>query len=219
MKTSKPISTISFNTESYLRGKLRELEKAGIIEFWAYIAHKPEPDEVNDEAGGKQHFHVYMEPAKMVQTTEVRAEFREPDPANAKPKGCLLVVKSDFNNWYLYGLHDPDYLASKGERRVYSYQPDDVIASDEDDLKAKVSKVDVGTITPYITMAKYQREGKEFREYVLGERIAIRDIMSYQKAWEMLCDTAPRVVRGRRPGHANEYVDEETGEIKTNETE
>ena len=44
MKTSKPISTISFNTESFLRGKLRELEAAGILEFWAYIKHDPEPE-------------------------------------------------------------------------------------------------------------------------------------------------------------------------------
>ena len=219
MKTSKPVATISFNTEPFLRGKLRELTKAGVIEFWAYIKHKPEPDEGGDEASGKAHFHVYMEPAKLVQTTEVRAEFREPDPANTKPRGCLQVVKSNFDNWYLYGLHNPDYLASKGERRVYSYQPDDFVSSDEDDMKAKVSKIDIGNITPYITMAKYQSEGKQFREYVLGERISIRDITSYQRAWDMLMDTAPRVERGGRRGHALDYIsgddliDDETGEI------
>ena len=75
MKTSKPVSTISFNSEAYLRGKLRELTAAGVLEFWAYIRHDPEPDEVGDEAGGKQHFHVYMEPAKMIQTTDLRAAF------------------------------------------------------------------------------------------------------------------------------------------------
>lgn len=207
MKTSKPISTISFNTESFLRGKLRELEAAGILEFWAYIKHDPEPDEVGDEAGGKEHFHVYMEPAKMVQTTEVRAAFKEPDPANDKPRGCLLVEKSNFDNWYLYALHNSDYLASKGQSRCFSYDPAQIVTGDEDDLHSKVARIDVGSITPYIRMAQYQRDGKDFRSYVLGEQIGVRDIAAYQKAWQMLMSTGTE--RNGRPGHANEYAEPE----------
>lgn len=208
MKTSKPISTISFNTEPFLKGKLRELEKAGIIEFWSYIRHDPEPDEMGDEAGGKVHFHVYMEPAKMIQTTEIRASFKEPDPTNTKPLGCLLVEKSNFDNWYLYALHDADYLASKGQSRVFAYEAEQVRTSDEDDLHSKIARIDVGSITPYITMARYQREGKEFREYVLGEQVGVRDITSYQKAWMMLLSSGKETNRNGRDGHANDYTAE-----------
>lgn len=203
MKTSKPVSTISFNSEAYLRGKLRELTAAGVLEFWAYIRHDPEPDEVGDEAGGKQHFHVYMEPAKMIQTTDLRAAFRELDPTNPKPLGCLLVEKSKFDDWYLYALHDADYLASKGQSRALAYEPEQVRTSDEDDLHSKVARIDVGAITPYITMARYQRAGKDFRDYVLREQINIRDISAFQRAWAMLLSTT--VDRGGRPGHASEY--------------
>lgn len=207
MKTSKPVSTISFNTEAFLRGKLRELERAGIIEFWAYIVHDPEPDEVGDEAGGKKHMHVYMEPAKLIQTQELRAEFKEIDPTNPKPLGCLQIAASKFDHWYLYALHDPDYLASKAQRRVYAYEPEQVVSSDEDDLRSKVTNIDIGSITPYITMARYQRSGMEFRDFVLGEHIGVRDISAYSKAWMMLLGTG--VERAGRKGHANEYVEAE----------
>ena len=211
MKTSKPISTISFNTEPFLKGKLRELQRNGTLEFWVYIRHDPEPDEVGDEAGGKDHFHVYMEPAKMVQTTEIREQFKEPDMIKGKPRGCLLVEKSNFDNWYLYALHDPDYLASKGQSRCYSYDPAQFVTGDEDDLHSKVTRIDVGSITPYIRMAQYQRDGKDFRSFVLGEQIPIRDISNYQKAWNMLSSTGTD--RNGRPGHANEYTETEVMDL------
>lgn len=53
MKTSKPISTISYNSKPYLVKKLNDLKKAGILEFWSFIEHEPESDEIRDEAGKK----------------------------------------------------------------------------------------------------------------------------------------------------------------------
>ena len=45
MKTTKPISTISYNTPEFLENKLNELLANGLISFFAYILHEPEEDE------------------------------------------------------------------------------------------------------------------------------------------------------------------------------
>ena len=150
----------------------------------------------------------------MIQTTDVRAAFKEIDPANPKPLGCLLVEKSNFDNWYLYALHDADYLASKGQSRCYAYEPEQVVTSDADDLHSKVARIDVGSITPYIRMAQYQRDGKDFRAYVLGEQVGVRDIAAYQRAWQMLMSAGTE--RNGRPGHANRY-EEPKEEAKSSE--
>ena len=39
MRTSKPFSTISYNTEDYLTAKLDELVTTRKIEFYAFIEH------------------------------------------------------------------------------------------------------------------------------------------------------------------------------------
>lgn len=86
MRTTKPIATISFNSPAFLKLKLEELTKAGKISFWAFIPHKPE----DDEAGTKEHNHLYAEPSKMMQTDDLKAELLEFDPEHPdKPKGCL----------------------------------------------------------------------------------------------------------------------------------
>lgn len=104
VRTTKPISTISFNTPDYLAVKLSELTQAKILSFWAFIPHLPE----DDEGGKKEHIHVYIEPSKMVQTDDIRHELRQPDPNQPNMLlGCLPFKSSNFGNWYLYGLHDP----------------------------------------------------------------------------------------------------------------
>ena len=44
MKTSKPISTISYNSEEYLKSKLDYLVKNNTVEFWFYVKHLGEYD-------------------------------------------------------------------------------------------------------------------------------------------------------------------------------
>ena len=106
VRTTKPIATIAFNTPSFLEVKLNELLKAGRISFWAFIQHKPE----DDEAGRKYHSHVFVEPSKMLQTDDLRAELREFDPEHPdKPLGTITRNTSKFDPWYLYALHDKRY--------------------------------------------------------------------------------------------------------------
>lgn len=213
MNTRKPISTVSFNSRPFLLNKLNELTKAGILEFWACVFHKAEPDEIDDESGHKDHAHVYMMPAKQVQTVDLRNEFKEPDPSNkeGKPLGCLVIVSSKFDDWYLYGLHNPYYLASKGQSRVYEYQPEDVLSSNEDDLNYFVNQIDYNAINPYMTIAQYTENGKSFTDMMLGENIPIRDLRNWENAFQLLANR--RLLRGDRTGHANSAYDDEAGEV------
>lgn len=205
MQTRKPVATISFNSHDYLTGRLQELTQNGVLEFWAVIEHQPEPDEVNDEAGHKTHFHVYMEPAKQVQTTALRDQFKEPDPVFGKPKGCLQIVSSRFDDWYLYALHEPAYLASKKQARVYVYDATQVVSSDAGDLQQKVAAIDLSGRDTYLTMWQYQAAGRTFAEYMIAERIAVRDVAAFNKAWNVMASFG--LSRNGRPGHENSFKD------------
>lgn len=149
MKTTKPISTISFNTENFLHDKLTELTRAGIVSFWAYVTHQPEPGE-GDKGGKKIHHHVYIEPSKSIQTDDIREQLREFDPGEPdKPLGCLNFVQSKFDDWYMYGLHDAKYLASKGQSRTLHYTSDDFISSHDGDFLYMVRSIDMLSLSPY----------------------------------------------------------------------
>lgn len=127
MKTTKPLSTISYNSFNWLTGTLDRLLENGIIRFYALIGHKPEEDE------NKAHYHVYVEPAKQVDDNWLQGQFVEP-VAGEKPLKSLPFNKSKFVDWYWYGLHDVAYLASKQQARKYHYSKDDYITSDVDYL-------------------------------------------------------------------------------------
>lgn len=126
MRTSNPCSTVSYNTSAFLYEKLSDLVKRRIIDFFLWVEHFPEEDE------SKKHKHVFLIPNKMLDTDSVREYLLEQDPNNDKPLGCLPFRKSRFQDWFLYGLHEPGYLAEKGQRRKYVYQLEDFTTSDPD---------------------------------------------------------------------------------------
>lgn len=206
MKTSKPVSTISFNTVSFLILKLKELMEAGKISFWCFIQHMPE----DDEGGKKEHCHVYIEPSKMIQTDDFKKELMEFDPANPeKPLGCLSFTSSKFGPWFLYGLHDKRYLASKGQSRRYFYSFDDFVTSDSDDFLCKSRSIDLLSLSPYADMEDAQKEGLTFAEYFARGTIPLPQLLLFQKAWDLLLAT--RTERGAYSPHSNNaFPDDET---------
>lgn len=145
MRTTKPISTISYNSVQYLCLKLEELRKAHIIEFWAFIEHQPEGQET------KAHKHVYIEPAKMVQTEEIREELRELDipKGDGSILGCMPFQSSKFDDWYMYGLHDEAYLLTKGEVRQIHYSHSDFYNSDTEYFDERVRTINVEVYSIY----------------------------------------------------------------------
>lgn len=218
MKTRLPFSTISFNTPEYLSTKLSELRNAKILSEWFYIVHKPE----DDEAGKREHMHVYMIPSKGIQTDDIRAELKEYDPANPdKPRATLQFKSSKFGNWYLYAIHDPEYLASKGESRKYHYQQEDIVASDPDVLHELVYEIDIlAELGQFKGMKDAKKHGLTFQQYFNQGKIPPQQIRAMQLAWELI--EANATYRGNHIPHAiqneaGEWIDPKTGEVLPSE--
>lgn len=208
MRTTKPISTISFNTTSYLKLKLDELVKCGKLSFYAFVHHKAE----DDEGGSKDHHHVYVEPAKMIQTDDLKEELRELDLHNlqGKPLGCLPFKTSKFDPWYLYGLHDKRYLAMKGQSRRFHYTHEDIVTSDDDNLLFLARSIDLVALSPYADMEDAQKAGVSWPEYFARGTVPIPQLHQYQNAWNLLLST--RTFRDGRENHPIE-IDDDTGEV------
>lgn len=121
MATQKPISTISYNTESFLKEKLDNWINAHIIQAYQYICHK-------GEDGDKDHIHLRIEPNKKLDPMDLKDELREFQIGKDKPLGCRPFRPSKEEDWFLYVVHDADYLklkyggGEKGEKLPYKWQ-------------------------------------------------------------------------------------------------
>lgn len=180
MRTAKPISTVSFNTKEYLKSTLDNLVESKVLSWYCFIPHKAE----DDDAGKKDHFHVYAEPSKTLQTDDLRSEFKEYDPEMPdKPRSTLVWKSSKFYDWYQYSLHDPAYLASKGLRKKYWYRQDEFITSEEDELLDRVANFPV---TPTQRMLEEIQRGTPFEHFVAMGCVPVRQIMQYRLMWNTL---------------------------------
>lgn len=118
MATQKPISTISYNTEPFLREKLDGWIQAHIIQAYMYICHK-------GEDGDKDHIHLRIEPNKKLDPMDLTELLTEYELGKDKPLGCRPWRPSKEEDWYLYVVHDEKYLklkyggGEKGEKLPY----------------------------------------------------------------------------------------------------
>jgi len=129
MRTSKPISTISYNTQEFLIAKCDELIRNHKISDYMFINHFAEADEK------KNHIHLWLKPNTLLDTMDLQNYFKELDPNNpTKPLKCLDFRSSEVDDWVLYNEHYEPYLASKGESREFHYTKDDFIYYDEDNF-------------------------------------------------------------------------------------
>ena len=97
MRTSKPFSTITYNSPDFLKKKMNELIISGDVSFWCFIKHKAEIDEKKD------HIHLYVVPAVMFQTDCLKLHLQEPDPGKAGQFLTCISSRSSktFDDWYL----------------------------------------------------------------------------------------------------------------------
>lgn len=212
MRTSKPFSTISYNSDKFLKLKLNELVSSGKISFWCAIRHKAESDEKKD------HIHLYINPSSMFQTDDLKSYLSEPDTTNINlPLTCISARSSKtFDDWYLYVLHDKRYLASKGLSREHHYSRDALFCSDTNELDLLVNEIDMCKYTIYQTLIEYIQDGKTFQQLLLTGQVPIQQVRNYAFAWSLLQDSS--VIR-QEPTHtpieepANCLFDSETGEI------
>ena len=212
MRTSKPFSTISYNSDKYITSKLNDLVSAGKISFWCAIRHKPESDEK------KAHLHVYINPSCMFQTDDLKCYLAEVDPENPnQPLTCITARSSKtFDDWVLYALHDKRYLASKGLSREHHYNRNALFSSDVNELDMLFNEVDMCKYTVYQTLLDFKQEGKTFEQFLMTGQCPIQQIRNYAFAWTLLDPVA--CIR-QEPTHTpidepqNLLFDSETGEI------
>lgn len=132
MATQKPLSTISYNSEAFLKEKLDTWVKAHIIQAYQYICHK-------GEDGDKDHIHLRIEPNKKLDPMTLQEELREFVMGNNKPLGVRPFRPSKEEDWFLYATHDATYLkmkyggGEKGEKIPYSWE--DIKASEFYDVE------------------------------------------------------------------------------------
>ena len=187
MRTSLPVSTISYNSVDFLVDALRCMQANGEISFWSFIAH-------HGEGGDKDHIHVYVEPSRLRSQDDWKNQyFLEFDPQKPdKPLSVTSWRKSKWRDWYLYGLHDKLYLLGKGECKEYSYTLADMVASDDDELRLRVSECDVpqGDST-FVAVSSCIKAGLDWVDIVRTGLIPTRNLNQAEKLFVLLSYKQP----------------------------
>lgn len=227
MKTSKPFATISYNTDKFLVQKLDEFVRRDAISFYAYIEHYPEEDEK------KKHKHLYIVPNGTIETNSLRKELEEfdfdklrqnsltiQDLATFDEKkrkefilGCLDVRPSKFDDWYLYGIHDTAYLASKGQSRKHHYRESDVKTNSEDSLHERVTTIDFSKFRKTQDFVNSVLSGIDFYDMVRKGQIPAPQFMQWKNLYDFI--KQGQAARDGRQTHtpSDHQIDPETGEI------
>ena len=205
MKTSKPFSTISYNSSDFLQVKLGELVQRRKIAFYCFVEHLPEDDET------KRHKHLLIVPNGQVNTDELLDYLLEVDLTHPdKPLGCIPFHSSKFGDWYLYSLHDTNYLASKGQARRYHYTLADVVCSDKDYLAEEIHQIDLSKLSKVKALNQAVERRIPFEQLLMTGQVPVQQVQAYRQAYDMIRDFTYR--NGRETHQA---VDFETGVIKT----
>ena len=130
MLTRITTSTITYNTPQFLKLKCDELIEEGKIDFYAFVPHKKESDELKD------HNHLMMIPSCQIDTKKMDIHFEQPTSDNEKSLGTCTIWKTvgkHTSDWILYCLHDLVYCRAKGYNdRLYTYNPEDFYVSSRD---------------------------------------------------------------------------------------
>lgn len=201
--TKQPVTTVTWNSETFLLNKLKQLEDNHVIEWWAYIYHLAEEDEK------KEHAHLIMQPNLTINTAILRDEFTEEDLNNPdKPIRCLpfnVISKKNISDWYLYCLHDPSYLMYKdGQSRQHLYSKDFVVCSDEN-LLDHIHK------EAYTTgdFAKHCRQLKLLQDpsYTSASQLIDSGLFHLNQASSIYAYNLLKTCRNGRSGHGDEAPD------------
>lgn len=186
LRTSKPISTISYNTKEFLIATLDKWVNAQIVSYWCIVRHYGEL--LDNGIAEKDHWHVFLVPNKMVDTMKLAADTMEIDLNHKLPLKCKDFRNSKEDDWIWYCLHDPSYLATKGEVRQYQYCPDDFIASDDDEFQQHYYRaMHSSNILADARLNEMLRSGFSMGELVYNGYIPMRDAVkasAYDRLWQ-----------------------------------
>lgn len=162
MATNKPISTISYNTEEFLHNTLESWVSSHLIQCYMYIHHK-------GEDGDKDHFHVRIEPNRRLDKMDLTAWLKEPDPNHSKPLGCRPWRDSKEEDWFLYVIHDPQYLKIKyadSKDGKIQYPVSDIVTSEGYDTEIAVLRARQAMENHTACIVKQLRQGKRVMDLI-----------------------------------------------------
>lgn len=179
MRTSKDISTISYNTSDFLKSRLDLLISTNVIDFYMFINHIAEDDEKKD------HIHLYVLPSKLLDTCDLSREFIQ-DVENGLPLKCMPWRFSDFDDMILYMLHDVDYLDSKGYERRFHYTLDDIVSSDDDYVRDRYKELRLEGNNWITKVVNAMDSGMTFEQFVLSGRVPVTQISNYSYVWNIV---------------------------------
>lgn len=206
MKTSKPFSTISYNTPDFLNVKLSDLVQRRVISFFTFVKHYRESDD------RKEHIHLIIFPNGQYQTDALLDYLAEPDHSDPtkKPLGIMPVKSSNWSDWYLYACHDAAYLASKGQTREHHYLEEHFISSDEDYLHELITTIDRSKYAKTQEFINQVLEGASLRELVKKGMVPAPQFTQWSALYDFL--RCGQTYRNGRISHTPN-VDPETGEV------
>lgn len=178
MNTNRLVSTISYNTESFLSGKIHSLVNQGVLEYAHWIFHTPEDD------GEKRHAHLIVKPNRRLDTEVLRKEFAEIVAGEDLPRGVLPFDYSKIKDWILYGVHDSAYLASKLQTRKYQYEKSDIHTTEPQLLHEQWREAHEGEDTRMARVVEMARKGVRFEEVVVMGLIPMNQFFQYRSLYE-----------------------------------
>lgn len=194
MATQKPISTISYNSEKFLREKLDIWVDAHIIQAYQYILHK-------GEDGDKDHIHLRIEPNKKLDPMDLLEQLREYRIGEDKPLCCRPFRPSKEEDWILYAVHDEQYLKAKygggekGEKLPYKWQ--DIRVSEYYDMEIAYIRAKAYLEHTSVNIASRMQQGENPLNLIMqGENVyTVNALMraltvtDYQRALDELTRT------------------------------
>ena len=180
MRTSKFISTISYNTESFLQNVLNNLILDKKIVFWAYIIHFPEIGE------RKKHIHLILQPNGILDTDIFSDLFAEPVYDSEIPLNVMPWRTSNFLDFVLYGIHDVNYLAKKLLKKKFHYSIADFKTSDIDYLNEMFYSSDMSKFSRLDFLKMALDDGLTFSQCVARGLIPLSQAKQYQFVYQCL---------------------------------
>ncbi len=189
MRTRKAISSISYNSNLFLHNQLNELINLGQVSYWFFINHSAESNEKKD------HTHLFIEPARQIQTDDLCRFLVEPVLFGDLPLKTMPFVSSVFSDWFFYCLHDPVYLQSKGLHREYVYSKEDFRASDPDILDYMIMGLNDLELSGMQKVQAAVSEGLSFRDMVHRGQVPLEQFQNYEAVFRYLSnDRSDRAV-------------------------
>lgn len=195
MKTSVVISNITWNTPNFFKAISEELVQQGILDWVHAIPHKAESDEKKD------HIHFILKPSKAIDTAWLQSRFSEFVQGELQPRRPTSDWRKtkNFSDWLLYSLHDVDYLASKLEKREFSYNLEDCITTDMDSLENHYREAKSNGLGLVSKIRKAFDMGYNREEFFLSGVIPLSLLRSANSVWDML--QYRECCRNGRKGH------------------